>query len=316
MQDAIITAEQIKAVPELADLPEDKITKLVTLANNAGKQAIDTYSGTSKRRWEEDVKTLTGLEKPESGMPAHEFLKWAWSEKMKEVDDLKKKADGTKEKELTEQIAALQKKIESGSSAWKQEAEDYKSLVEQLKGQMKKVQDEYTEKLTAKEKENLLIDVQYALASVESGKEFDPVIPDDVKKSFLENRRNAILSNYTPERVQKDGTTVIQWRDKNGELVRIAEKGMEPATTADLYEKELAPILKKTKQQPGGGTTPPGGGKSTSPVDVKGAKTQAEAMRLIQEELAKQGLQKGTVEFTEEQNKIWKENELAKLPMR
>jgi hypothetical protein len=322
-----LQADVIKANDALKDLTEEQVKAIETLSTNVFKEEIDTYAGTTKRRWEEDVKKLFGKDKPDGSMPAHKFLEWAVGETQKEyeakLEAAAKAGSGEDAEKLKKKITELQEELKDagmkGSELLKQDIEGYKkrlsdheTLIADLKKQAEAERKELEGRLQGAQQQSLVQEVGYEKAQALIGVEFDSLVDETIRREFLDSKWRQILSEFTPE---KDENGKTQWRDKEGKLKRSATNSMEPVTTKELYLKEIEPILKKGRNQGGAGTGAGTGG-SGSVLDLRGAKTQVEADDAISQSLIAQGMRRGTKEFTAEQAKIREENGVEKLPIR
>ena len=87
----------------------------------------------------------------------------------------------------------------------------------------------------------------------------------------------------------------------------------------ELLQRELKAmgILDEGRRAAGGGTEPTaGGGGGGAVVDVSAARTQTEAQDIIAQALMKQGMTNGSKEFQEAMTKAWRDNNIAKLPIK
>jgi len=298
------------------------------LAITCSKKAIDDQTGVWHRRLEEDVKKYFGIDEKPQGMKSYQFLEYAQKEQVNKFEEEKKalqeKTGGTDEmkKKYEGEIESLKSQLKDaglkGSELLKQDIDgyknrikDYENLVEDLKTKSAKDRKDLEIKIQGAQKQNLILEVGFERAQALTGVEFDNLVDEGIRDTFIDSKWNELLSTYTPE---KDETGKTQWRDSEGKLVRDETKGMELATTKDLLMKNLQPILKKGRQQGGAGTSGGTGG-GGSFLDLRGAKTQVEADDAIAKHLLSQGLQRATKEFATKQAEIRKENGVEKLPL-
>lgn len=330
-----ITADVIKQSEALKDLPDDKVEAFVILATNVFKEEIDTYAGTTKRRWEEDIKNLYGAEKPDPKMPAHEFLKTAWTERETKfkaeleaaksnptaAEDLKVRYEAEIEKLRGEmKNATLQ-----GSELLRKDIDEYKQRIKDLNDEKEGVKKDSQAKLREleskylqSEREKLHIKVGFEKVQALNGVEFDPAIPPTALQTTIDARWGELLTRATPEHVELDGKIVTQWRDKEGKILRNPSKNAEPYTTQDLLLEELKDVLKKGRSQNGAGTSAGAGGGSSINADFSAARTQVEFDDAVANALLAQGLKRGTTAFLNKQKEIVTANAdlRSKLPLR
>jgi hypothetical protein len=111
----------------------------------------------------------------------------------------------------------------------------------------------------------------------------------------------------------------LVFKDAQGAIMRNPEKQLEPYTAGELLQRELKAmgILDEGRRAAGGGTEPTaGGGGGGAVVDVSAARTQTEAQEIIAQALMKQGMTNGSKEFQEAMTKAWRDNNIAKLPIK
>lgn len=328
---SVLTAELLQQQEALQSLTPEQVEATVKLANNIFKKEFDDAHGVWHRRWEEDIKALTGKTEKPQGIKSHEWLKQEWAEReaayKKQLDEAQKGDNQEAIEKANREIKRLQDELKDaglkGSELLKQDIEgykkrlsDYETLVEELKKQGQSERKTLETKIQEMQRNNLHLEVGFEKAQSLAGVEFDPYVDASIRDTFIESRWSAILNKYTPEKsTNAKGEIVTQWRDKDGKLALNPTNGMEPYTTKDLLMQDLQPILKKGRQQAGAGTN---GGQNVGNgayLDLRGAKTQVEADEKIAEHLLAKGMQRGTAAFSQEQSKIRTENKVAELPI-
>ena len=304
----MLNKEKLQTVEGLSD---DQITAIETLSKHDEQSVIDKRIGEIYGQLDNDVKEVTGLEKP-SGIKTYEFIK-------NTIADFKGKAESaqTRETEITTlkgEIRDLKEKIKAGTGDEKLK-NDLKTAQEELQ----RVQDTYkTEKqqwegkVSEKENELKSFQVRSKLENAAASLKFKPsdIIPEDVKALTVKNAINQILETHTYE--EYEGQMVF--KNKAGEVIRDKDNGLAPMTPEKMLSTPLASILEEGKPGGGGGGKPPAG--KTPATSIKNARTQIEAGEVIEKDLAARGLAKGTKNYQEEYDKIWAENEVSKLPIK
>lgn len=302
---SLLTAEIIRQQEALKELPDEQVEVITSLANNAFKKEIDDATGVWHRRLEEDIKSLTGKEKPQ-GLKSYDWLKSEWQAMQEETEK--------KLKEAVNQAKSAKPDSKEAEELRKQIA-DYENLVNEWKNKYSTEKEQLEQKLTEAQKGNLLLEVGFEKAQSLMGVEFDPLLPEDVRNTFIDSKWREVLNSYTPEKTVNDkGQEVTQWRDKDGKLLRNEQNGMALMTTKDLLMKELKPIVKAGRNQAGTGTKTGVPGQAAQ-MDLRGAKTQVEADDIIASQLLAKGLQRGTPQFAQEHQKIRTENKVNELPL-
>lgn len=331
----MLTADIIKQSEALSDLPEDKVQALVTLAQNVFKEEIDTYAGTTKRRWEEDIKSLYGADKPDPKMPAHEFLRTAWQERERKFKEELEAAKGNPagleeiENKYKRTIETLQSELKDaalkGSELLKQDLEGYRAktkdletLAETLKKDHQKERKEWEAMLMNERKNAMLLEINFERDKSLSGVELDPRIPESAQQTIIDARWSQVLSKFTPERVKMDdGSVVTQWRDKENNIVRNPNNNREPYTTKELILEELKDVLKQGRTQGGAGTQG-GSGNGSHNIDLSGARTQVEFDEKLGQLLLAQGLSRGSTAYMNKETEFLAQYKdvRSKLPLR
>lgn len=320
-----VTAEIIKQSDALKELPENQVEAFVTLANNIFKEDIDTHTGTSKRRWEEDVKGLFGLEKPQPNMPAHEYLKWAAAEQQKayeaKIEEAKKLSDPAEKEALERKIQALQNELKDAGlkgsellrseiDGYKQKLKDFETLEKQLKSDFSSEKKKLESEISAERQRNLLLQVGFEKSEALVGVEFNPAYAESVRNDLIEARWNAILAKAAPAKeIDENGNLRTIWRDKDGNILRNPKNNRLPFTTKELLMEGLQDILKTQRIVTGSGTNGGQNGGNAIDVDLTSARSQVEADEIIERQILGMGIAKGTTQFTEKKTAIRKENE-------
>jgi uncharacterized coiled-coil protein SlyX len=312
-----LTPETIKANESLATLTEAQIAAIATLSVNDEATVINTKIGEHHGLVERDVKEISGIDKQE-GEKSYDYMK-------RVLSDFKKQTGGATElqgkiaaqevtiRELTQKIADGK-----GNEVMAQQLKDAESKMAALQTQYQNdktvwetEKKGYAEKITG-------IQVNSEFGKATSSLKFKAGYPEAVQKTLLDSAKSGILSKYTPDWVEADGTKTMVFRDAKGEIVRNRANGLNPYTAQELISESLKEVLDYGQKKQGTGTDDPGkqGADNVEIVDIVGAKTQVEADALIVKHLLQKGLTRGSAEFADQQKKIRTENSVEKLPMR
>ena len=312
-----LTAEVIKANADLANLTDAQLAAITTLSANEENQVINTKIGELHGRYDEDVKSVTGIEKS-SGEKSYDYVK-------RVLGDFKSKVEGaseltTKITGYETEIANLKKQISEGKGdeVIRQQLKDAQTELATLKTQ-------YDTDKTAwgtKEKEfsqqisGIQVDTQFEKAT--AGLKFKAGYPESVQKTLISSAKSAILGTYKPDWVEADGQKIMVFRDAKGEIARNKANSLNPYTAQELISEQLKEVLDPGKKTTGTGTEEPGkGGVDTIEiVDIAGAKTQVQADEIIVKYLMQNGETRGSASFAEKQKKLREENGVNKLPIR
>lgn len=143
-----------------------------------------------------------------------------------------------------------------------------------------------------------------------AGLKFKDTIPGQLQKLAVNNAMQKVLNEYEAVKVEKeDGSYAYQFK-KDGVVANNPKNGLNPYTGLELMKSHLEEIIDTGKVQPGGGTKPnpkPGGSISDNIVDVTGAKTRNEAMDMIKQGLAAQGISVTDPKYNEIKDNTWEQ---------
>lgn len=317
----MLTAEKIKTIPALASLPEDAISALVTLSQNDEAATIAAKVKEIHDAYDADIKAITGQEKP-AGVKTYDHLKTVLGDLKKAAEDGAGELKG-KVEQLEKERADLQKKIKEGATdaALKAQVDSLTAAIADEKKRASDLQKLITEekkkaeemlKAAKQENDRLVVGMEFERGLIGARFKDEGTIPKEVRQTFIENAKNAILSRYTPDTIERDGKKVVVFRDKDGFIVNNPDNLQNPFTPGEMLLKEIAPLLDQGKT--GGGTKP--GASSNGTSLAGGWRTKTEAVGAIREHLAAQGLEAGTEKYDAEMNRLYQENKVSELPTR
>jgi len=325
------TAEIIKANPVLASLTDEVVNAVIELGNNQlkvdVKKEIDTQTGEIYRRFDEDIKSITGKERPEK-VKTYEFMKSVLeeykttAEKAGNSDDLKR---------AKEEVENLKKQIAEGTAdaVLKKKLETTEQLVRDMEAQNKKLQGKVGElskaqedALKAKDQEFVKMKTDFAFAQALQGVKFRSVYPEAAATELVNSSKAAILQEYVPELVKgSDGKETIQFRHKEtGEIALNPANFQNPYSPAELLLTRLKKVdlIDEGRKQGGagtnGGSAGGGGGTGVSLDGVRAAKTRVQADEAILDYLKSQQISTSHPEFNNKFQELRKEHKVSELP--
>lgn len=308
-----LTAEVIKANADLANLTDAQLAAITTLSANEENHVINTKIGELHGRYDEDVKSVTGIEKS-SGEKTYDYVK-------RVLADLKTKSVGaTKLQSYENEIATLKSQIANGKGdeAIRQQLRDAQAELATLKTQYEvdkqtwgSKEKEFTDKITG-------IEIDSNFEKAVAGLKFRAGYPESVQRTLLSSAKSAILGAYKPDWVEANGQRIMVFRDKNGEILRNKSNSLNPYTADELISEQLKEVIDNGRIITGAGTQGQGNGQSGSAevFNIAGAKTQVEADEIIVKYLMQIGETRGSGSFAEKQKKLRQENGVDKLPIR
>ena len=308
-----LTADVIKANADLSNLTDAQLAAITTLSANEENQVINTKIGELHGRYDEDVKSVTGIEKS-SGEKTYDYVK-------RVLADLKTNSVGATELQSYEnEIATLKSQIANGKGdeAIRQQLKDAQAELSTLKAQYDvdkqnwgNKEKEFSNKITG-------IEIDSNFEKAVAGLKFRAGYPESVQRTLLSSAKSAILGAYKPDWVEADGQRIMVFRDKNGEILRNKSNSLNPYTADELISEQLKEVIDNGRIITGAGTQGQGNGQSGSAevFNIAGAKTQVEADEIIVKYLMQIGETRGSGSFAEKQKKLRQENGVDKLPIR
>lgn len=311
-----LTPEVIKATEVLTGLTEDQVTAIATLSANDEQTVINTKIGALHGKYDEDVVTVTGVQKNQ-GEKSYDFVK-------RVLGDFKVKAEQastfqTQVIEAQTEIANLKEQIKtnSGDAVLKQALKDAESNLNQLKSQYETEKGQWSGKEVEFNTKISTIQVETQFEKALAGVKFKAIYPEAVQSTLLDSAKSAILGKYKPDWVEgTDGKKTMVFRDAQGEIVRNKANVLAPYTAKELLMENLKDVLETERKAGGNGSEPAGGKDKIDLVDISGAKNQIEADDLIVKYLMQTGETRGTASFSEKHTQIRKDNGVDKLPVR
>ena len=306
----MLTAEIINQ--NIQGLTEDQVNAFLKLNDNDfGSRIGEVY-----RRMDETISQNTGVSR-QGDEKTYNYLARAMQsvqEKLSQSTELTKQLDALKQTN-----ADLEKKIAEGIKdedsikALKKAQADLLGVQEQynvLKGEYDKAKESH-----AKE----LFDLQIGgeLRSAASGIKFKSELPQSVTDVIL-NQAIAKVKGMNPVYADNNGVKTLIFQDSNGATLRNPENSLNAYTAGELLMRELKAmqVLDEGRKGAGAGTKPNGNQPSETTVDLSAARNQVEAMGIIENILGKKGLVKGSNQYQQMMDAMWKENNVSSLPQR
>ena len=313
----MLTKEVLSQQDVLKELTPEQITAIVTLSENDENAVIAEKTKRLAENLENDIKTVTGLDK-NGGEKYFDYMK-------RVLSDYKTKAESGSNNEEIEKlqstIADLETKLKNnaGDEDLKrqlqkatQDLSDSKSRVEQLETDLQKERTEAQTKLGEERKKLVNYEVSNLFNQALAGKKAKAGLNEETFKELVSVRTEKLLNSVTPEFIETDKGRVLQFRDNEGNIMTNPENLRNPFTASELILSKVGDLLHTDQQQNGTGTKP--GQQNGGAVSVSGAKTQLEADELIRNQLHAQGKTTQDSDWNEAFNKIRDENEVHKLP--
>lgn len=308
----MLTVETIKT--NCPDITDEMAGKIAELSKNDEDGVIGARFGEVYRQLDTTIEKATGI-KRDGDEKTYNYLERA-AKAIKATADQSAKDVAR----LTEENSKLQKAIADGATdtATKEKLMQTEKDLASVREAYNKLKTDFDTEKANFNKTLFDVKIENSVSTAFQGVKFKeslsaPVV-EMAKKSVLEKIK---LSNPEITDDGNGGKTII-FKDSNGAVLRNPDNALNPFTVGELVSKELTALgvlaQKRTQTGSGGNGGNGGNGGAGSIVDVSGAKTQTEAYEIIAQSLFAKGLANGSRAFDEEMQKIWKDNNIAKLP--
>lgn len=315
-----LNADKLKSVQGLT--PE-QVREISTLSQNDEDQVIYDKVRDIHTQYDRDILEVTGKQKPGT-MKTYDHLKQVLSE-LKEAasggGELQKQLD-----QLKREKADLENQIKDGKGdeAIRKQLTELQGQLKEKESHLKKWEDKYKTEIKAKEdeiakKENeaLQFRVESEIDKALSKLKFkDPsLLPASLKELAVTAAKTELLNNtkYGFESDGNGGKTLVFY-DANGNIMRNPNNSLHPFTADELLAPKLEPVLDPGRKATGTGKEPQRQQSSGGGLYLGDAKSKTEALTKIQAHIISLGIERGTEAFTQKQNELWKENNVAALP--
>lgn len=270
---------------------------------NHAKSYLDANSGAIRGELygniDNDLKDL-GFEKP-TGVKTYAFLKDT-------VQSLKEKAalgDPSAIEALKQENESLKSKIESGDGNT-----HYKDLYESGKSTWEKELAEKEAVINGFHEEKKTFNIKSDLNGALSQLSLNDEISQSIKDIVIKDAFNKLTQGA---KIEGDGT--VSYYGEDGQIL-MNKRTMAKKTAKEILQDALADIVvKKPTTQGGADDKTPMDDKKRNNLTLASAKTQMELNSIIEEHLSSNGELKGTKEFVQKADELFKEYN-NNLPLR
>lgn len=309
-----LNKELIKGNAPLADLTDEQVEAILTLANNDTNAEISKKFGEVYRQLDQTIKTATGIDR-EGDEKTYKYLERAVSKMKSSLGDttgLQAQIDT-----LTAEKARLEQEVAKGGD------DETKRLLEQTKAELANTKTEYSKlqgKFTEQEKKhkaellNAKVTSEIGLAA--SGLSFKKEIPQSAIQVLVDQAKTKLLG-MSPDYIDdgKGGKRLV-FHGEDGAIKNNPNNQLNPYTAGELLSDFLKDVIAKPNQQTGAGSTQPPTGGAGASMDLSSARTKAEATEIITKQLLDQGIAAGSQEFQDRMDQAWKDNNISALPLK
>lgn len=300
----MLTKETLIANEALSGLTEDQITAITTLSENDENTVIGQKFGEVYRQMDSTIEKATGI-KRDGDEKTYLYLERAtraFADKYADYDTVKNRVH-----ELEEQVA------KGGDEGIKARLAEAQAELASTKEQFNTLKSEFDKAKTDHAKALRDFKVDAEIAKAKEGLVFKKGLSEPVMNTLV-SQAIANIKAKNPSFEERNGVQTLVFHDANGAPLNNAENKLNPFTARELLVKEFESmdILEK-KPAKGAGGKPK---ESSSPTNISGVTTRVEAEEAISKLLAERGIPKTSLQYKEEYDKLWDENEYDKLPLK
>lgn len=329
----MLTKELLKSNATLAALTDEQIAAIEQLSKNDEDQVIGQKVKEIHDQYDNDIKTITGEDKP-GGVKSYDHLKTVLTSMKKKADSAgDTKALQTQIDTLKTEKADLEKKIKDGNTdevlkgqlqSVQQKLKDKESELKTYKDQVETEKKTLTDQLNAAKQKNtstaIMNDInQYV---INNKLKYKSTIPETILKETITNRQSSMINGLKTDWIDDgNGGQRLIFRDDKGEIMRNKENKLEPYTAGELFFSKNADLFDAGKKQGGAGSGAGGGagagGSTPTNLDITAAKTQVQADNLIRKHIVEnEKVAKTDPKFAERHQELRTELNVADLPIK
>ena len=303
--------DDIQNNEKLKDLSEDQRNELSEVYRNNEQIAINEVTSRNAKSIEDDIFALTGNEK-QQGVKYFDYMK---SEFTKQKEGSVSKAEF---ETLQGKYTTAQEQIKNGitDEVGKQKLADANARVNQLETDLQQAGQKHKKEFDAERLSSMKDTTRNEMVSFLNGKTPAGGMDKELYADVGTTKINAFLLTATPEKVSADnGTSFIQFRDVNGDVMLNPDNSRRPFTVNEMSQSILGTLIQKPGSNEGAGTNN-GQGDNTNVPSIGSAKTQGEADTIITKQLRTEGLVSTSDEYTKRFKEIRDANKVRSLPLR
>lgn len=300
-----LTKSILESTKILEGLTDEQKLAIITLSNNDENAVIGSRFGEVYRQMDETILDATGIAR-DGAEKTYNYLGRAIKEykgKYADYDSLKGRIT-----ELEEQVA--KGGDQETVRAYKQAMAD----LEAVKKQYSDLKGEYDNAKVRFESDIFGMKVDGVLDSAKSALKFRSGVNEQMVALAL---REAVgkIKGYDPTFIDDGkGGKALVFRNADGTTMNNPENQLNPYTAGELLARELSSydILDNGKR---GGSGSKGGAPSPQQTVLSGVATRVQATRAIEANLSSRGLVRGTLQYQNEFDKMYAENNVNSLPI-
>lgn len=300
----MITAEILRANPQLEGLSEEQINAIITIGTNDTQSEINKAFGETYRKMDSTIESLTGI-KRNGDEKTYDYMARALQAQKDLLEPLQ-----TEKARLEAELA------KGGDDAIKAQLESTKTELANAKTAYAEIQTKMKDAEKAHKAEIFGLTVGAEVRSAASGLKFKAEIPESATSILLKAAIDKVMG-MSPDYIDNgQGGKRLVFKGADGAILNNPNNSLNPYTATELLQNELKDLLDTGRTQEGAGGPGKGNENQPSSIDVSQARTQVEAMEMITKALLAQGIANGSQEFVEAKDKAWKDNNVNALPFK
>lgn len=295
-----------RAVPGLT--PEQYST-LADMSARDESNTIGTRIGEVYGQLDKDILDATGSGKAQ-GEKTYDYMKRVIGALKASADESGKKASKF-EKELKDAI----ERSGSMDELAKREAEKTRTLYEASLRRSEALEKQLEETKAAHEKEIAGIRVDGALERELGSVKFKDGVDAKAASALMAVAKSELSAMGTPTVVKSDnGLETLVFISQAGTMLLNEANSLKPYTARELLAKtSVGGLIDFSGQSAGAGTGPV---PPAPQPGALGARTQVDADEAIADMLSKRGLERGTEEYQDAYDDLWRRNNVSALPFK
>lgn len=295
-----------RAVPGLT--PEQYST-LADMSARDESNTIGTRIGEVYGQLDKDILDATGSGKAQ-GEKTYDYMKRVIGALKASADESGKKASKF-EKELKDAI----ERSGSMDELAKREAEKTRTLYEASLRRSEALEKQLEETKAAHEKEIAGIRVDGALERELGSVKFKDGVDAKAASALMAVAKSELSAMGTPTVVKSDnGLETLVFISQAGTMLLNEANSLKPYTARELLAKtSVGGLIDFSGQSAGAGTGPVPPAQQPGAL---GARTQVDADEAIADMLSKRGLERGTEEYQDAYDDLWRRNNVSALPFK
>lgn len=308
-----LTRAILKSNKILEGLTDEQILAIETLSNNDENSVIGSRFSEVYRQMDETIAEHLGIQRNGAEKTYNYLSRAAGEFKAKYADYETIKGEN---KAFRDKVAELEEKISKGSAdqetvkAYKQALAD----LDAVKAQFADLKKTHDESMAKHEADLFNMKVDSIIESAKGGLKFRKGVNEQMIGLALKDAISKV-KGFNPGFIDDGkGGKALVFRNADGTTMNNAENQLRPFTAQELLKRELSSydILDNGRTQ---GSGSQGGSQQQQQMTLSGVSTRVQATKAIEGMLSAKGLVRGTLEYQNQFDKMYAENNVSSLPI-